>query len=347
LAVALLLAVVGSAAGHAGYRQRTGSIAFLRMPAATALRVFAPALFVIRADGSGLRRLTPRGTSAWDYQWSPDGKLIAYIDARTASLWLVHPDGTGRRLLLPGSLLSSGGLSWSPDGKEIAIVSPGPDVSPRQIECGGEMGLYVVPIGAGGPVVVSPARRGVGCGVAWSPLGNEIAYEDVSGIRVVSPDGGGSRRILSRGRDPQWSFDGTKLAVPTLRHLGQHRVVLYHQITVVNADGSDPHVVTNYADTEYPFAWSPDSRQILYGRQDQEGIYVIGADGRGNHRVTRDSPRGADWDALGWSPHGSSIVYATDRTGNGDLYIITANGHNEVRLTNTPDFDLAPSWAPQ
>jgi TolB protein len=62
------------------------------------------------------------------------------------------------------------------------------------------------------------------------------------------------------------------------------------------------------------------------------------------HRVTRDSSRPAAWAALAWSPHGRSIVYATDRTGNGDLYVIDADGHDKVLLTSTSDFDLAPPW---
>ncbi len=129
-------------------------------------------------------------------------------------------------------------------------------------------------------------------------------------------------------------------------HLGQLRTDRYRRITVVNADGSDPHVVTDHAYTEYPFAWSPDSRQILYGRQDRQGIYVIGADGRGNHLVTRDSPRQAFWGALAWSPDGGSIVYATDRTGNHDLYVIDANGQNKVRLTSSAATEIDPSWQP-
>jgi TolB protein len=314
------------------------------LPAATALRTFEPGLFVVNVDGSGLRRLTPRGTSVFTYQWSSDGKLIAYIDQRF-SLWLVRPDGTGRKLLLPTSQLSSVGLSWSPDGKDIAIVSPGPNANPRTAVCA-KMALYVVPIGGGKPTVVSQPRRGIGCGVAWSPLGGEIAYGDGGEVLgVISRNGGRPRLLLTSGVGaPQWSPDGKKLAAPTVIHLGGLRADRYHRITVVDADGSDPHVLTDHAYTEYPFAWSPDSRQILYGRQDRQGIYVIGVDGRGDHRVTRDSPRPALWGALAWSPDGGSIVYATDRTGNGDLYLIDADGHDKVRLTNTPDFDLAPSW---
>jgi TolB protein len=131
-----------------------------------------------------------------------------------------------------------------------------------------------------------------------------------------------------------------------LIHVGQ-RTERYHRITVVNADGSDPHVVTDHAYTEYPFAWSPDSKQILYGRQDRQGIYVIRADGRGNHRVTHDSPPQALWAALAWSPNGSSIAYATDRTGNGDIFLIDADGHHKLQLTSSDASEIAPSWQPR
>src|SRR4051812_44393148 len=315
------------------------------MPAATALTTYAPALFVMRADGRGLRRLSPAGTPVLTYRWSPDGKWLAYIDVRALSLWLVRRDGTGRKLLLPGSRLRSFGLSWSPDGKDIAIVSPGLATFSQSGNCG-NLALYSVPVAGGKPVLVSKPRHGIGCGVAWSPRGGEIAYGDGGEVLgVISRNGGTPRLLVTSGVGaPQWSPDGRKLAAPTVMHLGGGSD-RYHEITAVDADGRDRHVVTDHAYTEYPFAWSPDSRQILYGREDRQGIYVIGADGRGDHRLTRDSPRAAGWGALGWSPDGRSIVYATDGTGNGDLYVLGADGRDRVRLTHTDDVDLAPSWA--
>lgn len=246
-------------------------------------------------------------------------------------------------------MLSSLGLSWSPDGKAIAIVSPSPNVDPRSAACA-KLALYIIPIGGGAPVQVSSPRRGIGCGVAWSPRGGEIAYGDGGGVLgVISRNGGRPRLLLSSGSGvgaPQWSPDGTKLAAPTVFRNGQLQTVRYRRITAVNADGSNPHVVTDHAYTEYPFAWSPNSKQILYGRQDRQGIYVIGADGRGNHRVTRDSPRQALWGALAWSPDGGSIVYATDQIGTHDLYVIDADGHSKVRLTSSAAIEIDPSWQP-
>jgi len=148
---------------------------------------------------------------------------------------------------------------------------------------------------------------------------------------------------------PTWSPDGAHVGFigfggPVRRGRFTDR---YAGIYAADADGGNLPLVTSHAYNEYGFAWSPDGRSILYGRANREGIYVIGADGRNNHRVTRDSPRPVDFGALTWAPDGRSIAYATDRTGNGDIYVIDADGHNKVRLTNSAASEIAPSWQPQ
>jgi Tol biopolymer transport system component len=348
-AAAFAVAAVLLAFPTAGYTRAsqklafTGTIAFLRSPAGTPFDFSTgPSLYVVNADGSGLRRLTPRGTPILTYAWSPDGELIAYIDARRLSLWLVRPDGSGpRRLLLPSSKLSSVGLSWAPDGTKIAITSPGPDANLRTASRG-KLALYVVPVGGGRPARL-PSGGHVGGGVAWSPRGDEIAYDGDGGVAVIRPDGTGRRRI-ALGGGVQWSADGEQLAFGVAIHLRSGVTDRYRAFGVADADGQNFHVVTTHAYNEYGVAWSPSGRRILYGRADGQGIYVIGSDGRNNRRVTRDSPPGAGWGALAWSPDGRSIVYTTGGTDDTDLYLIDVNGRGKFRLTGTPDTDIAPSW---
>jgi Tol biopolymer transport system component len=143
LAGAAMTFATASAASLAASGHRAGTIAFLRLVPGPG---FGGQLFVVRPDGSQLRRVTPPSTTVYSYAWSPDGRLIAYIDQRL-SLWLVRPNGTGRRLLLPTSRLSSLGLSWSPDGKKIAVVSPGRNANQRTAA---PCTLYVLPIDGGG-----------------------------------------------------------------------------------------------------------------------------------------------------------------------------------------------------
>lgn len=88
VAAAVLTGVLlGATASPAEIRSRPGAIAFRRT-----VGDGPSSLFTIRADGSGLRRLTPSGSDIDSYQWAPDGRWIAYLDHRGA-LWLVRPDG--------------------------------------------------------------------------------------------------------------------------------------------------------------------------------------------------------------------------------------------------------------
>jgi Tol biopolymer transport system component len=188
----------------------------------------------------------------------------------------------------------------------------------------------------------------VGCDVDWSPRGDEIAYTATgparSGTRAIRPDGTGDRRISSVSGGGQWSSDGARLAFNVVIHLRSGITDRYRAFGVVNADATGFHVVTTHAYNEYGVAWSPRGRRILYGRADRKGIYLIGADRRGNHRVTRDAPPQAAWGAFAWSPSGSSIVYTTGGTNDTDLYLIGIDGRGKVQLTSTPDIDISPSW---
>jgi len=73
-------------------------------------------LFVIGANGLGLRRLTHGGGAP---DWSPDGRLIVFIkfDGHHTSLRLIRSDGTGERLLT--SSRTGRHPEWSPTGNRI------------------------------------------------------------------------------------------------------------------------------------------------------------------------------------------------------------------------------------
>jgi len=47
-----------------------------------------------------------------------------------------------------------------------------------------------------------------------------------------------------------------------------------------------------------------------------------------------------------WSPTGEHIVFVSDREGNQEIYVMTAEGHDVTRLTEHPGNDFAPVWSP-
>jgi hypothetical protein len=58
---------------------------------------FISAVFVVNADGTGLRQVTPSGVGALSAQWSPSGAMIAFSGGCCGlpQAWVVHPDGSG------------------------------------------------------------------------------------------------------------------------------------------------------------------------------------------------------------------------------------------------------------
>jgi Tol biopolymer transport system component len=103
----------------------------------------AIALYVLEADGSSLRRITPYELRAGDGpDWSPDGRWILFrsnaqsTDAVGSQLYLVRPDGTDLRQLShfePGTRVLSS--SFSPDGRWITVGLSG---------VGGQPDVYVM-----------------------------------------------------------------------------------------------------------------------------------------------------------------------------------------------------------
>ena len=49
-----------------------------------------------------------------------------------------------------------------------------------------------------------------------------------------------------------------------------------------------------------------------------------------------------------WSPDGGRIVFESYRhgNGNGELYVMNANGSGQTRLTNSAGDDGLPAWSP-
>jgi dipeptidyl aminopeptidase/acylaminoacyl peptidase len=48
-----------------------------------------------------------------------------------------------------------------------------------------------------------------------------------------------------------------------------------------------------------------------------------------------------------WSPDGKKIAFVSDRDGNDEIYVMNADGTNQVNITNNPANDQDPDWCCQ
>jgi len=83
-----------------------------------------PEIYLMNADGSGLKRLTDHPDGDIMPAWSPDGKYIAFVSEREgqADIWLMDADG-GNLVRLTFNDAQDVYPAWSPDGRQIAFGS--------------------------------------------------------------------------------------------------------------------------------------------------------------------------------------------------------------------------------
>lgn len=174
----------------------------------------------------------------------------------------------------------------------------------------------------------------------WSPDGTKIAFHssrDGNGeIYVMNADGSQTTRLTnnsSRDASPSWSPDGSQIVYATTTG-----------ISIMNANGSNPHQIYNHSLVGYP-DWSPDGTKIVFsmdsGGQD---LFTILINGTGLAPLTSNGGTLKEYEPH-WSSDGNQLVFLqTTSINNGDIYKINKDGSNMTRLTNTDSYDGGPTW---
>jgi TolB protein len=189
---------------------------------------------VMRADGSGVRRITsPRGMNDISPSWSPSGRRIAFVRAPAnskggycARVHVVNADGTGLTRVTP-ECNQYGELAWSPDGRRFAFLRWGSELYVMDAD-----GSDVRQLLATTPLVST---------FAWSPDARRIAFTrgDLPGIWVVNGDGTGEASLVPevRASDLAWSPDGREIAFQTVDQRIAVATIGTGSVRVVGAGG--------------------------------------------------------------------------------------------------------------
>jgi polyisoprenoid-binding protein YceI len=140
-------------------------------------------IYVMNADGSGLRRLTDDPFTTKDSPvWSPDGHELAYVafgGRGNEDIRVIRADGTHPRRLTAGPAYDYS-PAWSPDGSHIAFARDG-DIWMMAADGSGARQL-----------TTGPGRDGE---VEWSPDGLQLIFTRDDRIIIMDPDGSDERRV--------------------------------------------------------------------------------------------------------------------------------------------------------
>lgn len=261
--------------------------------------------------------------------WSPDLRRLAFVDTRRNTIMLLEVE-SGEVRALTDNLSQALSPQWSPDGSRLAYIS----------DTDGDLEIYVMDMSTEATQQVTDNDSPDGSPL-WLPDGQRIAYFGVVdqnfALYVSDLETGTAQMItypMAPNQLPTWSPGGQQVAYLALGSAGQ-------EIYLADTTTNETRLLSSVNTRNFvPLRWSPDE-QYLAVQVDGE-IFVL--DTRTGTRL--DIPRGdtgVDVNPV-WSPDGQRLAFASNRSGNRQIYLYDV-GSGEIRnLSNNPLFNINPAW---
>jgi Tol biopolymer transport system component len=301
------------------------------------------AIYLVRPDGTGLRRVSTPGISSGSPEWSPDGKRVVFYEIEVEDTWNAR-------------------TSFGAGKATSQIVSVDLETGERQELTSGP-GLKLLPQYAAddniGYLIKAGDNEGVGYtngegfrealrSPSWSPDGTTVIYEKQDWtprpqnklLYSWMPD------VEYRYTDvfPSFSVDG-KLVVTEKDDNSS--------IAVMDADGSGrQRIFENEKSYSFAPTWSPDGESLIfgYGGYFQERKFTgarlmfINRDGSNAEALTDGTPNAG---FPSYSPDGQHVVYriwSKDNPEDNGLRIMNL-ADRRIRVLTT-EYDNLPDWSP-
>ena len=260
--------------------------------------------------------------------------LIAYVGAGD-NVFVVNPSNP-----TPTQVTNTGtyhALNYNAAGNKIVAES--------------DAGLALLdPVAGSGVTVVPNTTSGDGV-PAFDPTGTKLAFQNSGAIFTIDVAGTNRTQIRDQGARPNWSADGTFIAIDNNAGTRIQRINPSGGGLVTLAS-SGPAGACNAAQPCLHPTVSPDNSEVAYTQRNvaTAGIGEVNSDGSTAtpRRLTTFGAAGQQGDqSPSYSPDGLRIVFARGAPGNGTLTTAPTDGSGTATAVGTINSVVDTSWGTQ
>ncbi|GAB2477148.1 prolyl oligopeptidase family serine peptidase [Jatrophihabitans fulvus] len=295
---------------------------------------YRSSLWLVATDGSDVRRLT-HGDHDSAPEWSPDGRLIAFLRKGSRDKPQLHVlnagGGDARELTdLPGG---AGAPRWSPDSTRVAFAV--------RVPADGRYGTGEDAQGEKIPPEKEPPRRITGLQYRTDNVGFVLDRRHHVFVVDVTADEPEARQITEGEWDdtaPAWSPDGSRIAFVSRRH-DDRETDWVHDVFTVSPDGGEATRVSDGTRWLDAPAWLDDTTLVTTGVEmgvsgwvanneglfrvaggsverltDAETVHIVGAPVVTDDGVLAPAENRGAVELLQWSAGGLTTVSGGHRT---------------------------------
>lgn len=189
---------------------------------------------------------------------------------------------------------------------------------------------------------------------AWSPDGRSVLIQTTRDgndeIYSIEVSTGHAKRLtedLSRDAQPSWSPDGSHIVFVSDRDRDSYSGRAAYQLYVMRADGSDVRRLAATESADFMPRWSPDGERVAF-LSDRDGIvrlYVMPSAGGEARPVLPDSFRSTPGNPT-WSPDGTRLGFDALEGSAYDIFSVNLETSIVENITQSPESEWYPVWAP-
>lgn len=262
--------------------------------------------------------------------WAPDGRQVAYLrtGGKENGYYAVPALGGLERRLAPAvdppPRMGGCNFDWSPDGRSLIIAD--------RPAGGGSRTLYLLDLSTG-------ARKGLGiqapfvANPVFSPDGARIAFTQGPSflshdIFVMPSEGGEATQLTADGRwiaGLAWSSDGRSIVFSS-RKTGP-----FSLWSIPSSGGRAQPVALSGTDAYSPHIARKNSRLVYVRNKVNKNLWRV-KPGEGGARELIGSTRTSF--QPDYSPDGTRIAFASDRTGSYEIWVADSEGHQPMQITS-------------